>query len=123
MAVDFQPLLPGLEQQAARSRRGRPATPPVDHGKANRNEVHDAGEPRHAGDRARILAHLAAVGSHGATRDEIAVALLLPITTVSARCTWLKRNGYLCELPERRPTRTGSSAVVCVLSRYGRAAG
>lgn len=116
MAGKTQLLLPGMGQQPARP---RPARRPVDHGRANRNAVGEAGRPRHSGDRARIVALLEQRGPGGATRFEISEALRLPYTTVSGRVTDLKRMGIVRDSAIKRQTPTGSPACVVVLVASG----
>lgn len=112
MAGKKQMFLPGMGQQPSRSRARRRS---VDHGRANRRQVHEAGQPRHSGDRARIVALLEQRGPGGATRYELSVALGLPYTTVSGRVTDLKRMGVVKDLAEKRQTPTGAPACVVVL--------
>jgi predicted transcriptional regulator len=112
MAGKAQFFLPGMGQQPSRS---RPPRRSVDHGRANRREVHEATKPRHSGDRARIVALLEQRGPGGATRYELSVELQLPYTTVSARVTALKRMGCVVDTEVKRATPTGSPACVVVL--------
>jgi hypothetical protein len=112
MAGRTQFFFQGMEQQASRN---RPRRRSVDHGRANRREVHEATKPRHSGDRARIVALLEQRGPGGATRYELSVELRLPYTTVSARVTALKRMGCVRDTDQKRQTPTGSPACVVVL--------
>lgn len=114
MRRSTQLMLPGMESQAS-PRAGRRRRP-VDEGRANRNEVYETTQPRHSGDQQRIIEYLTRCGDHGATRDEIAIALAMPLTTVSGRVTELKRLGDVQDTAERRPTRTGSTACVLTLA-------
>lgn len=91
------------------SRRGRPST---DAGKRNRNDTYIATAPRHTGDRLRVMNHLQSIGASGATRDELSIALSMPLTTVCGRVRELLDLKAVVEMDERRLTRTGSTAVV-----------
>lgn len=112
MAGKAQFFLPGMGQQPTRN---RPARRPVDHGRANQRQVHEAGVPRHSGDRARIVALLEQRGPGGATRHEMSVALQLPYTTVSGRVADLKKCGIVEDSQAKRATPTGSPACVVIL--------
>lgn len=109
----MQFIFPQFAQQV--SRKTRTASKPrrtIDHGKRNRKEVHESGKPRHSRDEQLILDLLA---RGGATRYEISVALQMAYTTVSGRVSDLKRNGYVRDTKEKRPTPTGSPACVVEL--------
>jgi hypothetical protein len=64
------------------------------------------------GDESRIMASLASAGVHGMTCDELEVALSMPHQTTSARLASLSQHGFVTKTADRRPTRTGSMAVV-----------
>lgn len=64
--------------------------------------------------RRRVIAFVRSRGEHGATSDEIEVALGLPHQTVSARITEAKAGGDLVPSGVRRLTRSGRSAAVLV---------
>ena len=119
MAGKTQFFLPGMGQQPTRN---RPRKRSVDHGRANRRQVHEATMPRHSGDRARIVALLEQRGPGGATRYELSVLLSLPYTTVSARVADLKRMKYVKDLKIKRNTPTGTPACVVVLVARSEAA-
>jgi hypothetical protein len=90
------------------------------HSVANRNEIHRASQVRAPSDRERILRLLQSEQHFvtGLTRDEIAVALGMQLATVCGRCRELLvdcdegEQAAIYETVLRRPTRTGSSAVV-----------
>jgi hypothetical protein len=68
-----------------------------------------------ARDAARIMAHVHQQGMHGATADEVEIALAMLPQTVSARFADLKKSGDLLKTGERRLTRAGRCyAAVCV---------
>jgi hypothetical protein len=90
------------------------------HSVVNRNATHDEAKVRAPSDRERIL-RLLQSETHfisGLTRDEIAVALGMQLATVCGRCRELLvdcddgEQPAIYETVLRRPTRTGSSAVV-----------
>jgi hypothetical protein len=66
-------------------------------------------------DRERIVTHIRAQGSYGATRDEIAQETGIPYPTVCGRCAELQRDGIVRKSGVRRETRTGAKAMVLVL--------
>lgn len=76
--------------------------------------------PKLAGLRARILAYISACDSHGATVEELSDRLHLRYTTVSARVSELKRDGFIeqsADLFNTRKTSTGNPAAVMVATR------
>lgn len=83
-----------------------------DAGLRNRNAVHDATKPRHGGDRDRVLERLRHLGLMGATRDELSISMVMPLTTVCGRVRELLDVYMIIETDIRRETRTGSTAVV-----------
>lgn len=93
--ADTAPYQPGSETSQAAARRQTPA--------------------KLKGDAARILKLIAdnvARGGSGATCDECEVALRLAHQTASARIKGLRDASLLRNSGNRRPTRTGSQAVV-----------
>lgn len=62
----------------------------------------------------RILDHLRRCGDFGSTTEEVAVALGMPYTTVSARLSELKRDGRIRATGNHRATSTGCAAKVVV---------
>ena len=62
--------------------------------------------------RAHILGFMVARGTGGATNDEIADALDIPIQTVCPRMCELRGQGLVIESAETRPTRSGRHARV-----------
>lgn len=105
-----QLVFPIMADQTSRRRRPRV----IDHGRQNRSEVHEAGKPRHSGDRKRILELLERLGPGGATRYELSVELEMNYTTVSGRVADLKRMGEVRDTKEKRMTPSGSPACVVV---------
>jgi hypothetical protein len=67
-------------------------------------------------DRARIYAFLYRRASLGATCDEAEVALDMTHQTCSARFSDMKRDEVIIETNERRLTRSGSWAAVCIIA-------
>lgn len=65
--------------------------------------------------RREILEFISSAGSRGATVEEIQQALAMRYTTVSARCSELKRDELLVESGSRK-TSSGRAAAVLVLS-------
>lgn len=63
----------------------------------------------------RIAAALARQAFAGATRDELAVLLAVPLATICARVAGMLAAGLIRETSLRRPTRTGSQAAVLQL--------
>ena len=67
-----------------------------------------------AQDRERVYTMIQQRGWHGATVDEVAVALGRDPNQISGRFSELKADGRIRKTPRRRVTRTGASAAVCV---------
>ena len=65
-------------------------------------------------DRSRIAAFVRGRGAIGATRDEISVELSIGLPTVCGRVRELFESELVYASGRRRPTRTGSMAVVMV---------
>lgn len=65
-------------------------------------------------DRSRIAAFIRGRGAIGATRDEISVELSIGLPTVCGRVRELFESELIYASDRRRPTRTGSMAVVMV---------
>lgn len=70
--------------------------------------------PRAGTQRERVLNFVHAQLERGATRDELAVALELPLATICPRVWELIAGEWLRETHERRPTREGSEGFVLV---------
>jgi hypothetical protein len=68
--------------------------------------------------RRRVISFVRSRGEHGATSDEIELALGLPHQTVSARITEGKAGGDLVPSGRRRLTRSGRSAAVLVVADH-----
>ena len=85
-------------------------------GKINKAQVHRATKPSHSGVRLRVLKHIQRMASVGATRDEIAEALGIPLSSVCGRVNELldPRWPDVVETDQRRNTRYGKPAVVVV---------
>lgn len=83
---------------------------------ASRSAREDNG-PRAPVQRQAILSFIRMKGLHGATSDEAEVALGLPHQTCSARFKDLKDAGKIETLGEVRKTRTGSRAIVYVVTK------
>ena len=64
--------------------------------------------------RAYVLDFIKSKGFHGATCDEIEVALNLSHQTASDRCSELKKKGIVAPTYFKRLTRSGRSAAVLV---------
>ena len=69
--------------------------------------------------RLAIVRYIDGQRAHGATCDEIEVALGMRHQSASARITELRRGGKI-EAVGKRPTRTGSKAAVYVTPRFAR---
>jgi predicted transcriptional regulator len=67
-------------------------------------------------DSARIYRMIRDAGPRGCTCDEIEVALGISHQSVSGRCTNMKDKGYIVDSGERRPTRTGTDAMVWIIA-------
>lgn len=89
-------------------------------GMINKAQVHRDTKPLHTGQRLRILKHIEKMADCGATRDEIAEALGLPVSTVCGRVNELldPRWPDVVETDQRRNTRYGKPAVVLVAKIY-----
>lgn len=66
------------------------------------------------GRRDRIESWVRSLGSHGATREEISLAIELPIQTVCPLVQSLEHAGRLVPTKRTRPTLSGKPAVVLV---------
>ncbi len=107
----MQFLFPQFAQHVSRHVR-RPKQREVDHGLANRRQVHDQVQPHCGRDEKKVLELLA---RGPATRYEISVALDMAYTTVSARVADLKAKCLVRDTAIKRPTATGSMACVVEL--------
>lgn len=83
-------------------------------GEQNRNEVYRETLPTHSGKRAEVLRYVSKMADIGATRDEIAAALGIPLSSVCGRVNELLncQPPAVYETNDRRVTRSGKSAVV-----------
>lgn len=72
--------------------------------------------PKAPAQRQAILEFITSKGMHGASSDEVEVALGLPHQSASARVGELRDAGLIETLGEVRPTRTGARAVVYVFA-------
>jgi hypothetical protein len=92
----------------------KPAKPSKNAGFRNRNLVHELTKPRHKAGGEIVVGFLSTRGAHGATREEIAIGLNMPVQTVCARVRELldESTPVVIETDAKRPTRTGSPAVV-----------
>lgn len=82
-------------------------------GVINRNEHFAAVQPKCPSQRQRVLEYIES-RKRGATRDEIANALGLPLASVCGRVNELVKSGAVVETDKRRTTSTGGTAVVLV---------
>jgi hypothetical protein len=107
---------PSLEDpEETRSFITHPATTPP----AQRRAAMDV-LPRTGSDKLRVLTMLWEEAEHGATDEEIAEALRLPLNTARPRRYDLMKQGWVVESGRERPTATKSEATVWVLSEAGR---
>lgn len=85
-------------------------------GLINKAQVHRDTKPNHSGQRLRVLKHVERMATVGATRDEIAEALAMPVSSVCGRVDELldERWPDLVETDQKRPTKFGRPAVVLV---------
>lgn len=72
------------------------------------------GESRRPTQRRAIWLHIHGKEEYGATVEEISKALNIRYTTVSARCSEMKRDGLIKESGKTRPTETSSDADVLI---------
>ena len=70
--------------------------------------------------RRQVLDHIASCGEHGATDEEISIALGMRLYTAAPRRNELLNDGWVEESPLRRRTTTGTAAAVWVLTELGR---
>ena len=77
--------------------------------------------PRTGTGRRRVLDYLYGSGSHGATDEEISVALGLRLYTAAPRRNELRDLGWIEDSGRRRETTTGARAAVWVMTAAGRA--
>lgn len=104
-----QMLFPEMSGQASPA---RPRKTP-DLGLQNKAETFRETEPRHSGDRLRVVQVLQRFRC-GLTRHQIAEQLGVSLATVCGRVNELKRMGEVRESGERRPTENGRMATVVV---------
>jgi hypothetical protein len=91
----------------------------IPHGVLNRNQTYRDTLPKHGSQKWRVYQHIVKMADVGATRDEIAVALSLPLASVCGRVSELISSvdgqPSLCvETSVRRQTRAGQRGVVIV---------
>jgi len=117
--MDSAPLAGGHYDYQSDKPPARNAAPKEskDAGKRNRNETYKTTAPLHTGDRLRVMNRLRSLGDAGATRDELSIGLLMPLTTVCGRVRELLDLEAVIETDQRRITRTGSTAVVLQAAR------
>jgi hypothetical protein len=78
-------------------------------------------EPRTGTLRAEALRAIAKAGDHGLTHNELAVVTDRRHYSIAPRCTELVEMGWVVDSGHRRPTETGSPAIVWILSEEARA--
>lgn len=81
-----------------------------------------AGPETSKGNRARIMAYLIHRGQHGATHEEVSVALDIRLSSVCGRFGELRKLYLVRDSGSRRPTSSGRPAIVWVATRGGGAA-
>jgi len=77
-------------------------------------EAWERSRPRAAERRLRALEALHEAGPRGATNEELATRLRVPVHILSSRTSELKRMGLARETGERRRTASGATAAVLV---------
>lgn len=85
------------------------------HAGETRAAAFERSKPKQSERQAKVLAFFAERGMRGGTREECADALAIPLQSICSVILGLRRCGALIETPERRPTRSGSPAVVLVV--------
>ena len=83
----------------------------------------DLVHPRAGTLRALALAAIAASGKRGLTQEEIAAVTRKRHYSIAPRCAELQRLGWVVDSGIRRPTETGSPAIVWTLSERVRTEG
>lgn len=81
-------------------------------GVANRNANYHESKPKHGSQRAAVLKYLAKLPGVGATREAIAEALGMKLSSVCGRVHELIESGEVEETDERRETNSRRRAVV-----------
>lgn len=76
--------------------------------------------PRTGTDRLKVLNYLGERGDEGATDEEISLGLRMRLYTAAPRRYELAQGGWAQDSGLRRPTTTGSAAIVWVLTVQGR---
>lgn len=84
-----------------------------DAGRRHRREVHADSKSGFPSQESRVCDYVSSM-PQGATRDEIAEALSLPVASVCGRVASLLKQGRIAETSLRRPTRNGKTAVVLI---------
>src|SRR5579872_2779825 len=108
-----------MSEQRTLFRDCRPAAPYRKGSETSRAAAAAQSPEKLAGDKQRIYSYVALCGNRGATRDEIAVGIDIPLATVCGRVADLVKAGYLVESSATRRTRTGAEAAVLVLAKWG----
>ncbi len=87
------------------------------HAAATRAEAARKAGQRSPSIKARVIDRLAQCGVYGATREELASSLAIPIQSITGPVCELLRGGRLIEPGPTRPTRSGCRAAVLRLAK------
>jgi len=90
--------------------------PPFVKGSATSKEAAESVETTADSMRNKVLLYIKGVGFHGATDDEIEVALKLGLNTIRPRRRELVLQGKVRDSGKRRPTRSGRAATIWELT-------
>jgi len=97
----------------AQPRRSRDTGPPHNGTDTSRQAARSI-TPRAGSRRAKVLELLQAEGSRGATIDELTITTGWPVQSVCPRVNELAKVGLIRDSRQRRPTRSGRSAIVWI---------
>jgi hypothetical protein len=76
--------------------------------------------PKSGTDRRKVLNFIGEQGERGATDEELSLGIPLRLYTAAPRRNELRDGGWVVDSGRRRPTTTGTAAIVWVLSPAGR---
>lgn len=83
-------------------------------GVRNRNDHYRESKPKHSGQRLKVYEFIRTMSVVGATREQIAESLGIPLASVCGRVSELLKCDDVIETAERRPTKSGGTGVVVV---------
>jgi hypothetical protein len=110
---------PVRDQNQLWERPAEPEAPYVKRSRTSRLAAMSQHPEKLKGDAAKVHAFIESQGAHGATCDEVEVALSMTHQTASARVNGLKASGAIVETKRTRLTRSKRKASVHTLPQFG----